>query len=65
VCRTIRPNPRASLVAALANAIRDAMAAGDLAAARIAVEALGRLLASEDPTASVVDLRARRAKSEL
>lgn len=44
-------------MAALANAVRDAAAAGDLAAARVAHEALGRLLNEAGPSA-VVDLRA-------
>jgi integrase len=54
-------NPRAALVAALTTAIRDTAAAGDLAAARIALEALNQLLgAAEGASAGVADLAARR-----
>ncbi len=55
------PSPRDALVRALTTAIADASAAGDLSAARVALDALGRLLA--EPTgapATVVDLASRR-----
>lgn len=59
--RTIPANPRAALVAALTAAVRDATAAGDLECARIAHEALGRLLgAAAGEPAPVVDLAERR-----
>ncbi|MBX7192620.1 MAG: hypothetical protein K1X94_11210 [Sandaracinaceae bacterium] len=55
-------SPRARMVAAMATALLDALEAGDLDAARIAHDAIGRLL-REDPgndSADVVDLAARR-----
>jgi hypothetical protein len=56
-------NPRARLVAALTEVIGAAMAAGDLRAARVAHEELGRLLGEPDPEAPVVtDLNAERAR---
>ena len=56
-------SPRARLVAALTEAISAAMAAGDLHAARVAHEALGRLLEEPEPGAPVVaDLGEERAK---
>ena len=54
-------SPRRALIAALANAVREAAAAGDLAAARVAHEALGRLLTEACPRA-VVDLSAERER---
>jgi hypothetical protein len=48
-------------MAALTNAVRDAAAAGDLAAARVAHDALGRLL-SEPRAGAVVDLNAERER---
>jgi len=57
----LRESPRSALIAALANAVRDAAAAGDLVAARVAYEALGRLL-SEPGTGAVVDLNAERER---
>jgi hypothetical protein len=54
--------PRVRLVAALTEAIRVAIAAGDLHVARVAHEALGRLLGSEGVADSVVDLETERTK---
>jgi hypothetical protein len=52
-------------VAVLAETIAVAMPAGDLHAARVAHEALGRLLAEPEPGApSVADLASERAKRE-
>ena len=45
-------SPRGALLAALANAVRDAAAPGDLVAARVAHEAVGRLLIESDPARS-------------
>lgn len=56
-------NPRTVLVRALSEAVRDAAAVGDVATARVAVEALGRLLGEAGVAgaeAEVVDLAARR-----
>jgi hypothetical protein len=59
------PSPRAGLVAALTETITTAAAAGDLHAARVAHEALGRLLAEPEPGASeVADLATERARRE-
>jgi len=55
-------SPRAALLAALTNAVRDAAAAGDLAAARVAHEALGRLLTEPGSASAVVDLNAERER---
>ncbi len=55
-------SPRAALIAALTNAVRDAANAGDLVAARVAYEALGRLLAEPGAAAMVVDLHAERER---
>lgn len=57
------PSPRWVLVGALTDALRDATAAGDLGAARVALEALGKLL-GEGPGegGQVVDLASRRAR---
>jgi hypothetical protein len=49
------------LIAALTSAIRDAALAGDLRAARVAYDALGRLLSDAEPGA-VVDLSTERDK---
>lgn len=57
------PSPRARLVANLTETISSATAAGDLHAARVAHEALGRLLAEPEPGApDVADLASERAK---
>jgi hypothetical protein len=57
--------PRERLVAVLTETIAAALPAGDLHAARVAHEALGRLLAERDPGASsVTDLASERAKRE-
>ncbi|MEI8258144.1 MAG: hypothetical protein WCJ30_20900 [Deltaproteobacteria bacterium] len=53
-------DPRAALVAALAAAIRDGAAAGDLTLARVAHDALGRLLGTGAGAGAVVDLASRR-----
>ncbi len=54
---------RAQLVAALTDAISVAVAAGDLHVARVAHEALGRLLEEPEPgKSSVADLNVERAK---
>jgi len=56
-------SPRARLVATLAETISTATTAGDLHAARVAHEALGRLLAEAEPGApEVADLASERAK---
>jgi hypothetical protein len=56
-------SPRGSLVGALSAAIAAATSAGDLHAARVAHEALGRLLAEPEPGArAVADLASERAK---
>lgn len=54
--------PRQALVVALTNAVRDGAATGDIEVARVALEALNKLLAAAatDPGA-VVDLATRRA----
>jgi hypothetical protein len=52
---------RATLVAQLFEGVRTALEAGDLEAARVAHEAIGRLLGTEGNAAPVVDLaRVRR-----
>jgi len=56
------PNPRAQLLESLAASVLAATAAGDLHAARVAHEALGRLLAQEPGGPAVTDLAAERAK---
>ncbi len=56
-------NPRAGLLEALLAGAAAAAAAGDMAAARIAHEAAGRLLGAAGPDAGVVDLdQERRAR---
>ncbi|WP_438014999.1 hypothetical protein WMF18_29480 [Sorangium sp. So ce315] len=59
-------SPRAGLLAQLTELVRAALAGGDLEAARVANEALGKLLAApEQPsgdTADVVRLSAERAR---
>lgn len=56
-------SPRQKLVEALTRAIAAAMAVGDLQVARVADEALGRLVeAPERSVAVVADLGAARAK---
>jgi hypothetical protein len=54
--------PRAALMAALTSAVRDAASAGDLAAARVAHEALGRLLSEPGVPGPVIDLNAERER---
>ena len=54
-------SPRAKLVSVLAEAVAAAIAAGDLHAARVAHEAIGRLIAEPDPAARcVADLDSER-----
>lgn len=54
---------RAELARALTRAVDDSTAAGDLAAARVAAEALVKLLGSAGPNAApVADLAAERAR---
>ncbi len=62
-----RASPRDALMTALTEAIRDASLAGDLGVARVALDALGMLLAEQAvvgatavPVAAVVDLGERR-----
>ncbi|MEI8258066.1 MAG: hypothetical protein WCJ30_20510 [Deltaproteobacteria bacterium] len=59
-------NPRVALIAMLTASVRDATGVGDLAAARVALEALNRLLAEDGgSTSNVVDLHGtRRRKSD-
>jgi len=58
-----RPSPRAVLVAALVETIGAATVAGDLHAARVAHQALGRLLEEPVPgAASVADLNSERER---
>jgi hypothetical protein len=60
---TATDGPRARLVKALAEAVAAASAAGDIHAARVAHDALGRLLGDQTPgTAEVTDLATERAK---
>jgi hypothetical protein len=59
------PSPRATLLEQLLASARDAVAAGDIEAARIAHEAAGKLLAAprvEGAGAKVVDLAHERGK---
>jgi hypothetical protein len=56
-------NPREAFVRALGDAVQAATATGDLGAARIALEALGKLLADAGPTI-VVDPTAERQTRE-
>jgi hypothetical protein len=55
-------NPRAVFLAALLKSVSDLAAVGDTAAARVAHEAAGKLLASPVEGAAVVDLAAEREK---
>jgi hypothetical protein len=60
---TASASPRARLVAALTEAISAAVAGGDLHAARVAHEALGRLLAEPLPGAvAVADINEERGR---
>lgn len=59
----VSSSPRATMIATLAQQAADAVAAGDMEAARIAHAAMGSLLASATAEpAGVVDLAAERAK---
>lgn len=60
--RTNGATPREALLAALAEVIPAAMAAGDTEAARVAHEALGRLLPGAGRLAGVVEIEARRSR---
>jgi hypothetical protein len=57
-------NPRATLAAQLAGSVSALLASGDTSAARVAADALSRLLATTDtgPGAPVVDLALERDK---
>ncbi|XXT25329.1 hypothetical protein WME94_27750 [Sorangium sp. So ce429] len=56
-------DPRTVLLSQLAEGMRAALAAGDVEAARIAHETIGRLLgAPEADAAGVIDLAAERAR---
>jgi hypothetical protein len=56
-------SPRAAMVAALTQGLADATLLGDLRAAKVAHEAIGRLLAEPDPgSPTIADLGAERAK---
>jgi len=57
---TLPADPRAALIATLARSVADLAAAGDLAAARIAHETMGKLLETAQGGAAVVDLAERR-----
>lgn len=56
------PTPRASLVADLADHVRELAFVGDLEAARIACEALAQLLGTSDASSPVVDLARVRGR---
>jgi len=55
-------SPRAAMLAALSAGMTAALAGGDLDAARVAHEAIGRLLGSPVRGAEVVDLAAERER---
>jgi hypothetical protein len=57
--------PRAELVEALTRAVRDALLGGDVAAARVALAALGELTGATGPGGSVVAFsEARKRRGE-
>jgi hypothetical protein len=59
--RVVAPNPRRVLLVHLAEDLREAIVAGDIEAARVAHEAIGRLLGSDaTQLAPVVDLDRQR-----
>ncbi|RLB45743.1 MAG: hypothetical protein DRI90_28100 [Deltaproteobacteria bacterium] len=61
--RPVPANPRRRLVLALTEAVGAAIEAGDLHAARVAHEALGRLIAPPEPgAATVADLNCVRGR---
>jgi hypothetical protein len=55
-------SPRAVMLAALSAGMTAALSAGDLEAARVAHDAIGRLLGSTAPPAAVVDLAVERER---
>jgi hypothetical protein len=55
-------SPRAAILAALSAALPACLAVGDVEAARVAHEAIGRLLGSTGTPAAVVDLAAERER---
>jgi hypothetical protein len=55
-------SPREALVDALATAARGALLAGDAEAARVALDALERLIPKAGASAPVVDLASRRGR---
>ena len=62
--RTKPASPRAALLASLAEGMRAALATGDVEAARIANEAIGRILGGPgaESAGSVIDLAAERVR---
>jgi hypothetical protein len=61
----IPPSPRAAFVASLAEHLKTLAIGGDIEAARIASDAIARLLGSSARVASVVDLEtARRRRTD-
>jgi hypothetical protein len=61
--RTKPADPRSALLGQLAEGMREALAAGDVEAARIAHEAIGRLLGATGADAGgVIDLAAERRR---
>jgi hypothetical protein len=63
--RRFQDQPRAALLEALGMAVASGAASGDLEVARVATEALSKLLSSKNgDDASVVDLNAERAKRD-
>ena len=62
--RTNEASPRDALLAALFAALPACLAVGDIEAARVATDAIGRLLGASGSTGSgrVIDLAARRGR---
>ena len=58
----VSASPRAVMLAALSAGMTSALAVGDMEAARVAHEAIGRLLGSPSTPAGVVDLAAERER---
>jgi len=57
-------NPRASLLALLAEHIAELALVGDIGAARIASDALARLLAAQAPESVITDLSSARGRRD-
>jgi hypothetical protein len=55
-------SPRQRMIARLSAALAEALRVGDLGAARVAHDALGRLLEGDKGPAEVVELATRRAR---